>query len=190
MPKKAPKNMNNPRKGENYLALLGFIIACNLAGAIGAIFTLDAIPNWYAALQKPFFSPPNWIFGPAWTALYILMGISAYIAWKQGKKAGFALKIFGAQLALNALWSILFFGMRSPALGFAGIVPLWLSIAYCIKLFWGIYRRAAASYEACSAFFCAQAHFQVCHPPFLWLFSSAYIRAQPFFFPQESWRSN
>ena len=130
-------------KRENWPVLIAFVIACNLAGAIGSIFTFSAIPTWYAMLQKPSFSPPNWVFGPVWTALYILMGVSAYLAWKQGRKAAFALRIFGVQLFLNALWSILFFGMRSPALGFAGIVPLWLSIAYCIKLFWRLDRRAA-----------------------------------------------
>lgn len=134
---------NSAKNGENYLALAAFIIVCNLAGAFGAIFTLDAIPTWYAFLAKPTFSPPNWVFGPVWTALYILMGISAYLIWKQGKKAAFALQAFALQLILNALWSFLFFGMRSPAAGFAGIVPLWLSIAYCIDLFWGIDRRAA-----------------------------------------------
>jgi tryptophan-rich sensory protein len=65
------------------------------------------------------------------------------LVWEKGKKSHFALKIFGVQLALNALWSILFFGLRSPALGFAGIVPLWLSIVYSIKLFWNLDRRAA-----------------------------------------------
>ncbi|MCX6770968.1 MAG: tryptophan-rich sensory protein [Candidatus Micrarchaeota archaeon] len=124
-------------------ALIAAIVVCLLAGAIGSIFTFSAIPTWYAALAKPSFSPPNWVFGPVWTALYILMGVSAYLAWKQGKKADFALKIFGVQLFLNALWSFLFFGMRSPALGFAGIVPLWLSIAYCIRLFWPLDRKAA-----------------------------------------------
>ena len=131
------------RKGENYLALIAFIIICNLAGAIGAIFTFNAIPTWYAALAKPSFSPPNWIFGPVWTALYIMMGIAAYLAWKQGKKADFALKIFGVQLILNTLWSILFFGLHSPALGLACIALLWLSIAWCIKLFCNLDKRAA-----------------------------------------------
>lgn len=130
-------------KGENWLVLIAFIIVCNLAGAIGAIFTFDAIPNWYAGLQKPSFSPPNWVFGPVWTTLYFMMGVSAYFAWKQGKKASFALKIFAVQLFLNALWSILFFGLRSPLLGLVGILPLWLSIAFCIKLFWPLDRKAA-----------------------------------------------
>lgn len=131
------------KKPENYLALAVSIIICNLAGALGALFTFAAIPTWYVSLVKPTFAPPNWIFGPVWTTLYVLMGISAYLVWKQGKKAEFPLKIFGLQLVLNALWSILFFGLRSPALGFLGIVALWLSIVYSIKLFWNLDRRAA-----------------------------------------------
>jgi translocator protein len=127
-------------------ALAASVIICNLAGAIGAIFTFDAIPAWYAALNKPFFSPPNWVFGPVWTALYILMGISAYLVWQKGwQKKPFrsALALFGLQLFLNTLWSILFFGLRSPLMGLVGILPLWLSIALCIRVFCPIDRKAA-----------------------------------------------
>lgn len=134
------------KPGISWLALIASIIICNLAGAIGAVFTFDAIPTWYAALNKPFFSPPNWVFGPVWTTLYILMGISAYLIWQKGwqkKSIRSALSLFGIQLFLNALWSILFFGLRSPLLGLAGILPLWLSIALCIKEFYPIDRKAA-----------------------------------------------
>jgi len=131
---------------QNWLALTGFILLSFLAGAIGSLFTFSAIPNWYATLVKPSFAPPNWLFGPAWTTLYVLMGISAYFIYQKGwknKPVRFALSIFGVQLALNALWSILFFGLRSPLYGLMGIIPLWLSIAFCIRLFYPIDKKAA-----------------------------------------------
>ncbi len=126
--------------------LLLAIIICNLAGAIGSIFTFSSIPNWYATLTKPEFNPPNWIFGPVWTTLYILMGISLYLIWKkyeEGKDAKPALTVFSIQLALNALWSILFFGLQSPLYGLFCIIPLWISIALMILKFYPLSRNAA-----------------------------------------------
>jgi tryptophan-rich sensory protein len=130
----------------NWAALAASIIICTLAGAIGSPFTFPAIPTWYATLSKPFFSPPNWVFGPVWTMLYILMGISAYLIWQHGwkkKQVRFALFLFGMQLFLNALWSILFFGLRSPFYGLLCIIPLWICIALCIRAFYPIERWAA-----------------------------------------------
>jgi len=126
--------------------LLLAIIVCNLAGAIGAIFTFASIPTWYATLIKPEFNPPNWVFGPVWTILYTLMGISLYIIWKkheEGKNAKPALTIFSIQWFLNALWSILFFGLQSPLYGLIGIIPLWISIALMIKEYYPLSRNAA-----------------------------------------------
>jgi translocator protein len=122
------------------------IIICNLAGTIGSIFTFASIPTWYATLIKPEFNPPNWIFGPVWTTLYVLMGISLYLIWKQyekGKNAKPALTIFSIQLVLNALWSILFFGLQSPLYGLLCIIPLWISIALMIMRFYPLSRNAA-----------------------------------------------
>ena len=130
----------------NWTALAASIVICSMAGAIGSVFTFDAIPVWYASLAKPPFSPPNWIFGPVWTSLYILMGISAYLIWQKGwanKPVRAAITLFGAQLSLNTIWSILFFGMRSPSLGFAGIVLLWISIVLTMRDFHRLDRRAA-----------------------------------------------
>lgn len=137
--------MAKPRKnnGIDWKALLVSIIICNLAGAIGSIFTFEAIPNWYATLTKPSFSPPNWVFGPVWTTLYLLMGISAYLIWEKSKKFNMPLKIFALQLFLNALWSFIFFGMKNPALAFLEIIALWLSVAYTIVLFYKLDKRAA-----------------------------------------------
>lgn len=105
---------------------------CLGAGVIGSLFTAPAIPTWYATLNKPFFSPPNWVFGPVWTVLYVLMGISLYLVW--GKKK-VNLKWFWVQLFLNTIWSVAFFGLKSPALAFVVIILLWFSIFQTIKTF-------------------------------------------------------
>lgn len=111
-----------------------------LAGLVGSLFTISAIPTWYATLNKPSFSPPNWIFGPVWTTLYILMGISLYLVWSKGKKG---VMLFKLHLILNALWSILFFGLRSPMLGLIAIIILWTMILALIKIFWKIDKTAS-----------------------------------------------
>ncbi|MCK9581035.1 MAG: tryptophan-rich sensory protein [Methanoregula sp.] len=114
--------------GKIILLLLAIGI-CLLAGYIGSIFTIPAIPTWYAGLAKPDFSPPAWVFAPVWTVLYILMGISLFLLLRQGiknKKVLFALVLFILQLILNTGWSYLFFGLQSTFLGFMGIIALWL----------------------------------------------------------------
>lgn len=103
-------------------------------GALGSIFTVSAITTWYAILNKPFFSPPNWIFGPVWTTLYILMGISLYLLWTSKKKGKTkAIKLFLIQLVLNLFWSILFFGWHNPLAAFAEIIALWIFIFLTIR---------------------------------------------------------
>lgn len=114
------------------------ISVCFLAAAVGSVFTTGAINTWYVTLNKPFFSPPNWIFGPVWTLLYLLMGVSLYIFWNTKtniKKKHLGLSLFIVQLALNALWSILFFGLKSPTAAFVEIILLWLAIFLTIKYF-------------------------------------------------------
>lgn len=124
--------------------LLASISVCLLAGAVGSIFTVSSIPNWYANLTKPFFAPPNWVFGPVWTSLYVLMGISLFLVWRKGlnKKTRSAVNIFAIQLALNALWSLAFFGLKSPIAGFIVIIALWAAIAAAIMKFMKIERNA------------------------------------------------
>ncbi|MFP3909612.1 MAG: TspO/MBR family protein [Archaeoglobaceae archaeon] len=119
---------------------------CLAAGFIGSIFTTPAIPVWYATLQKPFFTPPNWVFGPAWTTLYILMGIALFLVWNKGiqdRKVQVAMGVFGVQLVLNSLWSILFFGMQNPFYAFIEVIILWFAILATIILFYGIDKRAS-----------------------------------------------
>jgi len=122
------------------------LIACFATAFVGSIFTISAIPTWYAQLAKPSFAPPNWLFGPAWTLLYFLMAISLWLVWEKGFKAKGvrrAIGIFSFQLLLNALWSIAFFGLKSPLMGFLIIALLWYSILSTIVAFYKIDKRAA-----------------------------------------------
>jgi len=127
--------------GSNLLKLvvsLGVVLA---AGGIAALATTRATPTWYQTLKKPSFNPPNWLFGPAWTVLYLLMAVAAWFVWKQGIGAAgvkLALAVFLVQLVLNALWSIFFFGLRSPLAGLVDIVALWLAIIATIILFFRV----------------------------------------------------
>ncbi|MBI2085282.1 MAG: tryptophan-rich sensory protein [Candidatus Aenigmarchaeota archaeon] len=115
-----------------------FILLCEMAGLIGSIFTIPATGTWYAELNKPSFSPPNWVFGPVWVALYALMGISACLVFSKGwknKKIKNAIKTFSLQLILNVLWSIIFFGGKNPFLALVEIIILWTAIFVTIKKF-------------------------------------------------------
>jgi benzodiazapine receptor len=121
------------------------IVICELAGLLGAVFTTPAIPGWYAGLKKPALNPPSWLFGPVWTMLYALMGVSLYLVWRKREQPGakLALVVFFLQLALNSAWSMIFFGLKNPGLAFIGIIALWLAIAGAILFFYPLDRRAA-----------------------------------------------
>jgi benzodiazapine receptor len=138
-------------KNPSWLKVIYFIVGAEVAGMIGSLFTFSEIPTWYATLTKPMLNPPSWIFGPVWTTLYALMGISAFLVWqkfenaknkKQKKTIKFALEIFSVQL-LNILWSIIFFGLHNPALAFLEIAFMWVAIVATIKVFWAISKPAA-----------------------------------------------
>lgn len=128
-----------------FFKLICSVILCELVGIAATPFTISAIPNWYSTLVKPSFSPPNWLFGPVWTILYLLMGISFYLIWAKGfgTKTKTAFYVFGAQLFLNFLWSILFFGLHSPILGLIDIILLWIFIVLTIVKFLPISKIAA-----------------------------------------------
>jgi tryptophan-rich sensory protein len=153
----------------NYKNLVKFftsIIICETAGIIGSFFTISAINSWYRGLEKPFFNPPNWIFGPVWTILYILIGISLFLVWTKNwepknaiekieskkinkfskkfytgewKKANIIL-IFYIQLFLNILWSQVFFGAQLIGGGFFVLLMLWVSIVFMIINFYRVYK--------------------------------------------------
>mgnify|MGYP001340309502 CR=1 FL=1 len=129
--------------------ILKFVIAIlipQLAAVIGSVFTMPSIEDWYANLEKPQLAPPNWVFGPAWTALFLLMGIALFIVWQKGlnkKNVKAAFSIFIGQLALNVLWSIIFFGLHSPGFAFVEIVFLWFAILATIIAFAKVSKPAA-----------------------------------------------
>ena len=115
------------------------VVGCELVGFLGTPFTVSAISTWYVTLNKPFFAPPNWIFGPVWTILYFLMGIAFYLIWKQGwqkKKIRTASYFFLTQLTLNFIWSPVFFGLRAPLLGLIVIIAMWVLIVATMKRFY------------------------------------------------------
>lgn len=127
-----------------WLLALGILI-CLAVGGAGSYFTSSSVSTWFVTLATPSFNPPSWVFGPVWTTLYILMGVSLYLVQIGGKGAAAknAVRLFGAQLLLNFLWSIFFFGLRSPLLAFIDIILLWAAIAACIITFHRLSKPAA-----------------------------------------------
>jgi len=124
------------------------ILICQSAGLIGSAFTGPAITTWYVTLNQPSFTPPNWLFAPVWLTLYTLMGISAFLVWRQGLKdrqVRIALTIFSVQLIFNAFWSIAFFGLQSPLAGLIVIVMLWIAIVLTILKFFTISKAAGVA---------------------------------------------
>jgi len=118
-------------KKSDILKLIISLIICQLAGFVGSLFTTPSIPTWYASLEKPSFNPPNWVFSPVWISLFVLMGISLFLVWQKtfhypGVRG--AMLWFAIQLFLNMLWSVLFFGLKSPFFAFVGIIFLWVAI--------------------------------------------------------------
>jgi translocator protein len=111
--------------------LIVSLVLCEGAGGVGSLFTIPAIKTWYSGLKKPPFTPPNWLFGPVWTTLYLLMGVAVFLIWRQGLTSGaarLAYILFWGQLAVNVLWSAVFFGRRALGGGLAVIILLWLLI--------------------------------------------------------------
>ncbi len=130
----------------SFFKLIGAIVITQCAGIIGSLFTSSAIPTWYATLVKPELNPPSWVFGPVWTTLYLLMGISAFLVWQRGwerRDVRRALSVYIVQLVLNALWSIVFFGMQSPGGALVTIAALFVSIVWTMVVFYRISRPAA-----------------------------------------------
>lgn len=128
-----------------WFVLALFLIICLATAGLGAAWTNLSVGDWYAALKKPAWNPPNWLFGPVWTALYIGMAIAAWLVWRKNglADAWLPLLLFGVQLFLNAAWSALFFGVRSPGIAFADIVLLWFAILATIIAFWRVSNLAA-----------------------------------------------
>jgi translocator protein len=122
------------------LGLFAFSAICFAAAGIGALFTDPSVNGWYQQLRKPGWTPPDYVFGPVWSALYLAMAIAGWLVWRNRglRGARIPLVAFGIQLALNVAWSALFFGLRSPAAAFFDIWLLWSAILVTIILFWPI----------------------------------------------------
>jgi benzodiazapine receptor len=117
-----------------YPALIVFVVLCFSAAAIGGFFPPD---GWYASLSRPTYAPPNWVFGPVWTLLYLMIAVAGWRVWKSNVSAGkrFAFTMFGIQLLLNAAWSAIFFGWHKPDWALLEMGILWLAILTTIVLF-------------------------------------------------------
>ncbi|OHB54665.1 MAG: hypothetical protein A2Y07_00955 [Planctomycetes bacterium GWF2_50_10] len=130
---------------KNGFVLGGFIVVCELAGVVGSFATMRSVGTWYKELSKPWFAPADWVFGPVWTALFAVMGVAAWLVWREREKnseAKIGLIFFFVQLGLNVTWSFLFFGARSPGLGFKDIILLWAAIAITMWFFFKVSRWA------------------------------------------------
>lgn len=105
-----------------------FLLLAFLAAGIGSLATFTSVDTWYATLRKPSWNPPSWVFGPVWTTLYVLMAIATWRVWRAESSNGARLvvRLYGAQLGLNALWSVLFFGLHQPGAALIDVVVLWL----------------------------------------------------------------
>ncbi|SFR38956.1 TspO and MBR related proteins [Robiginitalea myxolifaciens] len=141
-----------------YTRIILAITICLLIGFLGAMATASSVSSWYTTLNKPFFTPPNWLFGPVWTLLYVMMGWAAGLIWSRGFHhlwVKSALYAFGIQLLLNGSWSIVFFGLRSPVWALVIIVLLAIMIIVTIRQFRVVNKTAAwllAPYLAWVAF--------------------------------------
>jgi tryptophan-rich sensory protein len=127
------------------IKLLAAIIVCEGVGFLGTLFTIPSIQGWYMTLQKASFNPPPWVFGPIWTTLYFLMGVSIFLLLqkKLKKQRTFLITLFAVQLFLNLLWSVIFFGWHLPLPAMVELILLWITIALLIIDFWKFSKWAA-----------------------------------------------
>ena len=128
--------------GKSMVAFLAWVVVSFAAASLGALFPPG---EWYAQLEKPSWNPPGWLFGPVWSMLYLMMGIAAWMVWRQGgfRRQSQPLSLFLIQLALNALWTPLFFGLQRPDLAFFEIILLWAAILATVLAFSRVNRLAA-----------------------------------------------
>jgi translocator protein len=126
---------------QSWLALIVLIVVCFAVAGLGSMATTPSIPNWYAGLAKPSWTPPSWLFGPVWSFLYLSMAVAAWLVWRKGN-ASLPLTFFAVQLAFNLAWSWLFFGLHSPGAAFIDIIFLWAAIATTLIACW---RRTMAA---------------------------------------------
>ncbi len=128
------------------IKILIAIVSSLVLGSLSGLLTIDAINGWYASLAKPSFNPPNWVFGPAWTLLYFLMGLAAGLVWRAESDAALkrkALLSYAVQLGLNMIWTLIFFGLKAPAIALVEFVLLWIAIVWCVRSFRPVHALAA-----------------------------------------------
>src|SRR5579872_5524499 len=118
------------------MRLIVCIVVCLGAAEIGSLLTTPALRPWYEGLSKPRWNPPNWLFAPVWTILYLAMAIAAWLVWRKEGLTSSPMQFFLTQLVLNVGWSALFFRLRSPGLAFTEIVVLWFAILATTIEFW------------------------------------------------------
>lgn len=128
-----------------WISFVVFIALCFFIEIVGNIWTKETVSTWYPQLNKPSWTPPNWIFGPVWTALYVMIAAAGWLIYRaeESHERSIALILYGIQLAMNFIWSFLFFSLRSPLLGLLDIVPLCLFIALTIFKAWPVNRLAS-----------------------------------------------
>jgi benzodiazapine receptor len=146
MPESATIPPSHSSRARRFATYLTWIAVSELAGVLGGFATASAIPTWYATLATPTWTPPNWVFGPVWTLLYALMGIAAARVWIRHRRSSAgkrSLALFGAQLAMNAAWPVLFFGLRAPGAALVAVVVLWAVIGTLILQWWRLEQAAA-----------------------------------------------
>jgi translocator protein len=114
-----------------------FVVICFAAAGVGSLATSTSVGSWYQTLRRPSWNPPDWIFGPVWSSLYLSMAVAAWLVWRRGSVGTkYALLLFFVQLGLNVLWSVIFFGLRLPGQAFAEIIALWVAILLTTAAFW------------------------------------------------------
>ena len=131
---------------KNPLKLVISIAIPNAVGVLPGLVTASAVGDWYLTLAKPSWTPPGWVFGPVWTILYTMMGVAAYLVWSDSAQKSDVRKgliWFDIQLALNFLWSLVFFGLKSPVFAFIVIVALWVAIVVTMGIFWELKKKLA-----------------------------------------------
>lgn len=128
-------------------ALVGSVLLCEAAGVVGNVFARNEVRGWYPTLHKPSFTPPGWVFGPVWTLLYAMMGVSLYLASRQREEDGTvgaaSRVLFAVQLILNTLWTYIFFGRRAPGWALVEIVFLWVAVLFTTLSFSKVSTTAA-----------------------------------------------
>lgn len=136
----------NISRRRDIFGLATFILVCLLVSGLGGIITASSVGSWYASIEKPPFNPPNWVFAPVWTTLFVMMAIAGWRVWRKGHdtRRRQALIAFAVQLGLNLAWSFLFFGLQRIDLAMLEIVILLVAIGITTVLFWKIDRLAGA----------------------------------------------